>query len=62
MSSESQAIAGAEENRQRQLGVEPGLRYAIQVLEQVLNRGQNGAIGSGLAIAIVELKMEIERL
>jgi len=59
MSSEQRAIAGAEEARDR---LEPGMRYAIQVLEQVLNRGQNGAIGSGLAIAIVELKMEIDRL
>ena len=42
--------------------VKPGLCYAIQILEQVLNRGQNGAIGAGLAIAIVELKMEIEKL
>lgn len=59
MTHEQRAIAGAEEARDR---LEPGMRYAIHVLEQVLKRGQNGAIGTGLAVAIVELKMEIEKL
>lgn len=55
----TKALAELAPSRQR---LEPGMRHAIEVLEQVLNRGQNGAIGAGLAIAIVELKMAIEKL
>ena len=59
MTHEQRVTAGDEEARNR---LEPGMRHAIHTLEHVLNRGQNGAIGAGLAIAIVELKMEIEKL